>query len=341
MEQKNKRPEILVVDMDEGYVNALEIKIVQKYIAKADIEFITDRIYLQEYLKKEHEILILVVSESMYSEEMKSLLPVYTFILMDEIGNEKLGEFVYGIFRYSSSQSILNMIENRVPDALFEEKKEVASSIAGQDLLSDLDFKTKVVLVTSASGGVGKTTIALALAFIAEEDKQKIIYFNMDCLSNFDRWIQKTSNEFEKEILEVNKTFSDEMDNEQKLTDLYEIITSNKYDLVIIDGGINILAVQSDVCERADLILQITGKSSSNIYAANKLYRKLNEKWDRKSIYVCGNDIELSCKEHPEFVVQNHISHITDYERMTIDDIRRNADFIQLYQDMRRKLEDL
>lgn len=57
MEQK-KRPVILVIDMDEGYVNALEIKIVQQYIDKAEIEFITDRTYLHQYLKEEHFITI-------------------------------------------------------------------------------------------------------------------------------------------------------------------------------------------------------------------------------------------------------------------------------------------
>ena len=144
MEQK-KRPVILVIDMDEGYVNALEIKIVQQYIDKAEIEFITDRTYLHQYLKEEHFITILIVSEAMYSEEVRNLMPIYTFILMDEMRNEKMGEFVYGIFRYSSSQSILNTITAKVPEIIFEDEKEDAAvDDSERELVSDGDSNTAV-----------------------------------------------------------------------------------------------------------------------------------------------------------------------------------------------------
>lgn len=81
MKQKNERPVILVVDTDEGYVNALEIKIIQKYIDKADIEFITDRNYLEEYLKTDHFVTVLVASEVIYTEKLQQLMPVFTFVL--------------------------------------------------------------------------------------------------------------------------------------------------------------------------------------------------------------------------------------------------------------------
>lgn len=337
MKQKEKQPVILVIDAEEGYVNALEIKIVQQYIDKAEIEFITDRTYLQQYLKSEHFITILIVSEAMYSEEVKNLRPIYTFILMDEMGNEKMGESIYGIFRYSSSQSILNTITAKVPETVFEEEED--RLVDEKDSASDLDSNTDVVLVTSASGGVGKTTISLGLALIAKKDKRKVMYFSLDYLFNFDKWLQSEDDEFGNQILEVNKRVCKE-NFEGKLSDLYEMIKSEEYDLLIIDAGLDNWISQNEICERADLILQVIGANDSSIYASNKLYHMLNRKLINKSVYVCGNNMQRTGKEQPEFNVQNRISHMKNYETQTIYDLYKNKDLFRLYQDMNEKIHN-
>lgn len=124
MEQK-KRPVILVIDMDEGYVNAhSKLRMYNKILICRNKNLLQTEHILHQYLKEEHFITILIVSEAMYSEEVRNLMPIYTFILMDEMRNEKMGEFVYGIFRYSSSQSILNTITAKVPEIIFEDEKE-------------------------------------------------------------------------------------------------------------------------------------------------------------------------------------------------------------------------
>ena len=326
MEQKNKKPVILVVDMDEGYINALETEIVQKYIDKADIEFITDRTYLQEYLKQEHFVTVLIAGESVYSEQLKQLMPVYTFVLMNKMGKEKLEEFVYGIFRYASSRDILDIITNKVPETIFEEENS-----------SDSD--TKVILVTSATGGVGKTTVALTLSFIAEEDSGRAMYINLDDLSNFERWLNKEKNEFESQILEVNLEFTNEMDEKEKLNVLGNIIRSEKYDWVIVDTGIYGLKYQKQIYDRADIILQITGNSNGSIYAANKLYHQLNESWIDKSIYVCGNDEQINGREAEEYTVQNRIANMKNYEAQTIEELCEHKDIRKLYECIEEKLE--
>lgn len=337
MEQK-KRPVILVIDMDEGYVNALEIKIVQQYIDKAEIEFITDRTYLHQYLKEEHFITILIVSEAMYSEEVRNLMPIYTFILMDEMRNEKMGEFVYGIFRYSSSQSILNTITAKVPEIIFEDEKEDAAvDDSERESVSDGDSNTAVVLVTSASGGVGKTTISLGLTLIAEKDKQKVMYVSLDYLSGVDKWLQSENDAFSSRILEINKSAGQE-NLEEKLNKLYEMIKSDEYELLIIDAGLDNWISQNSICEMADLILQVTGVSDSSIYASNKLYHMLDSELLDKSVYVCGNEMERMGKEQPEFIIQNRISHMKDYETQTIHDLYKNEDLLRLYQDMKEKI---
>lgn len=340
MEQKNKRPVFLVVDMDEGYVNALEIRIIQKYINKADLEFITDRIYLQEYLKTDPVVAVLVVGESMYSKELQQLMPVYTFVLMDEMGNEKLGDQIYGIFRYSSGQNILDTIADKVPETLFQEDESNVLESNSDDKFSDLNSNMEVILVTAASGGVGKTTVALGLAFIAADDERRAMYFNMDCLPNFDRWLEKKEDEFGNQILEMNQIFSDEMRVEDKLDCLCEIIRSEEYDLIIIDTDINDWKLQNKIFERANLILQITGNSNSNIYATNKLYYKLDPDWIEKSVYVCGNSgekLRSGREEASEFTIEKRISHIEEYETLTINDLRSNEDLLQLYQMVKNK----
>lgn len=338
MKQKKKQPVILVIDTEEGYVNALEIKIVQQYIDKAEIEFITDRTYLQKYLKEEHFITILIVSETMYSEEVRNLMPVYTFILMDEMKNEKRGEFVYGIFRYSSSQSILNTIAAKVPEIIFEEEKEVLLvDDSKKDIVSDLDSNTDVVLVTSASGGIGKTIVSLGVALIAEKDKRKVMYVSLDYLSCIDKWLKSEDDEFSNQILEINKRAGRE-NLEEKLNNLYEMITSDVYDLLIVDAGLDNWIFQNKISERADLILQVIGVSDSSIYASNQLFHMLSSELLDKSVYVCENEMINQGKEQPEFIIQNRISHMKDYEIQTIHDLYKNKDLLRLYWDIKEKM---
>lgn len=343
MEQKNKRPVILVVDADEGYVNALEIKFVQKYIDKADLEFITDRRYLQKYLKTNPIVAVLVVSEAMYSEEVQQLMPIYTFVLMDERGNEKLGDRVYGIFRYSSGQNILGVIDDKVPETLFQEEVRNVSdsySDSGEEF-SDLDSDTELIFVTSASGGLGKTTVALGLAMIAADSGKKIMYFNLDYISNYDRWLMTGEDEFGNQILAMNKLISNQSNEKDKLDVLYEAIRSREYDTVIVDTGANNGSLLNHFFERANLILLITGNTNSDIYASNKLYHQLSSKWIKKIMFVCGNDMRglgVERKEFPEYEVEKYISHIKEYETQTVDCLRRNRDFLQLYQIVNNKL---
>lgn len=339
MKQKNERPVILVVDTDEGYVNALEIKIIQKYIDKADIEFITDRNYLEEYLKTDHFVTVLVASEVIYTEKLQQLMPVFTFVLMDEIGNEKLGEFVYCIYRYSSSENILDIIATKVPESFFENEEEICEDTLEENAVSDFEFDAKLILVTAASGGVGKTTVAMGLLSIAEVDMEKVIYVNLDYFSNFDRLLKTEKKEFKNKILEVNQTFADEMSEEEKINVLCNIIKAERYDLVIVDTGMRNMKSQMKLYEMANIVLQITNNSNASIYAANKLYRELDQRWLSKNIYVCGDDRRISCEELPIFTIQNHISHIDDYEEQTMEDIRKNRDFLELYEYVKEKIE--
>lgn len=59
-----------------------------------------------------------------------------------------------------------------------------------------------------------------------------------------------------------------------------------------------------------------------------------------KSVYVCGNEMERMGKEQPEFIIQNYISHMKDYEKQTIHDLYKNEDLLRLYQDMKRKIDN-
>lgn len=346
MEQKNKRPVILVVDTDEGYVNALEIKLIKKYIDKADLEFITDRRYLQEYLETDPIVAVLVVGETVYTQELQQLLPVYTFVLTDETGKEKLGDQIYGIFRYSSGQNILHTIESIVPDSFFEEQicDELDDFTDDSDFNLDQESNVEVILVTSAAGGVGKTTVALALTMIAAENGRKSMYLNLDYISDYDRWLMKSKDGLGTQILAVNREISDQSKEEDKLNVLYKMIRSQKYDTIIIDININNRMLLNQILERSNLILLITGNNNSEIYSSNKLYRQLNSKWINKSIFVCGNDNVRTCDERgksAEYKIEKYISHMEDYETLIADDLKENRDFCQLYQIINDRLSNL
>ena len=78
------------------------------------------------------------------------------------------------LFKYTSVREIFNEITGRCKDTLYAEQ--------------DAGKETKIILITSASGGVGKTSVAFGLCRCLERNYKKTLYVNADRLQSF-QWM--------------------------------------------------------------------------------------------------------------------------------------------------------
>ena len=158
--------------------------------------------------------------------------------------------------------------------------------------------KTKTIVVTSGKGGVGKSTITSNIAYLLSQKKKKVVVLDADIgLSN----LQVIFN------LKPKKTFFDYLEGECKLDDILlttsyhnitlvagksgyqysninnsmhftrliqDIITLNKYDILLIDTGAGLNEQVQEFIDFTDNIFAITTTDPSaltDVYALMKM----------------------------------------------------------------------
>lgn len=119
-----------------------------------------------------------------------------------------------------------------------------------------------IIAFISQKGGVGKSTLAQALA--VEAKKQKISVLLADCDSQ-----QTTSHEWSKISGKINcQVF-------KQARDIWPL--SKNYDLIIIDGPARTSAGTLEIAKKADLLIQPTGASRADLIPAIKEFNALKK----------------------------------------------------------------
>jgi len=117
-----------------------------------------------------------------------------------------------------------------------------------------------IIAFISQKGGVGKSTLAQALA--VEAKRQKINLLLADCDPQ-----QATSYEWSKIKSKIpSQVFP-------SVTPIWSL--TNQYDLIIIDGPAHTSQATQEIAERADLILQPSGASRADLVPAIKEFHAL------------------------------------------------------------------
>ena len=105
------RPRIIIADTDVNYIQSLQLKFIEEFFEKIDLEIITEREYFDELFSVPQKAEILVVSEDLYESSLQrhNISKVFLMVEQDENdGTEELN--VDKIFKYSSIKEIFNRI---------------------------------------------------------------------------------------------------------------------------------------------------------------------------------------------------------------------------------------
>jgi chromosome partitioning protein len=149
-----------------------------------------------------------------------------------------------------------------------------------------------IIAFISQKGGVGKSTLARALA--VEASKQKLSVLLADCdpqQATSYQWLQlRKKSKFQVQVFSTAQ---------QALRE------ANKYDLTIIDGPARTSHATLEIAQKADLVIQPTGASRDDLVPAVKEFNALKEAGiSKKKLLFVLNHIGSSAEGE---IAQNYL----------------------------------
>ena len=339
------RPRVIIADEDTRYIIPLQFKFVTDFFNKIDLEVITDRAYFEDYFSKPQNAEILIVSDELYDSSLQRHNIQNIFVMMEQYDEGGTGELnVTQLFKYTSIKEIFN---------------EIIGKSAGALNIAEVEKKeTQIILVTSAAGGVGKTTVAMGVAACLAQNYKRVLYINAARLQNFQNLLDNKTTLTSSEVYSVllnqqDNIYSDIVHVIRKELFSYvpafkaslmslgidfsvykSIVLSAKkskdYDLLVVDLENTFDENYTEMLDIANKVIIVTSQSSQAVYHTNLLVSNVNRASSDKYVFVC-NDFDVGEENaliRPEmdlkFSVENYIEHIQSIDRKKIFDYAKN-----------------
>ncbi len=151
---------LLLISLDEEYVNIIEGAMAGGLSGKVDISIISDMKFLSEFANYDYKVNLLIVDEKCV--EYTGKIKADTRLIITE-RNDNTEGFIY---KYGGGQAVLR-------------------SIPIEYIRSDGLNDSKLIKVTGITGGSGKTTTAIGVAKVLYEMGRKVLYINSENIQNF------------------------------------------------------------------------------------------------------------------------------------------------------------
>lgn len=208
--------------------------------------------------------------------------------------------------------------------------------------------ETKIILITSASGGVGKTSVAFGLCRCLERNYKKTLYVNADRLQSF-QWMLENGEPIRD--ASVYAGLSGNLGNVYRIVRhvirkegfsylppfkaalmslgipyrVFALLAEaarkeQEYDYIVIDADSVFDEEKAALMQLADKILIVTKQTEYAVKATNELIQNVNRNNSDKYIFLCNdfkkeeeNALLLPTAAH-RFTVSEYIEHLPAYE---------------------------
>ena len=337
------RPRVIIADIDENYIKPLQFKFIKEFFDKIDLEIITEREYFEELFRTPQAADILIVSDTLYNPLLHKHNLNNVFIMMEQYEEGETEELnVNKMFKYTSVNEIFNEIVGKSGLKVNKDKNE-----------------TQIILVTSASGGSGKTTTAMGICTCLSKNYKQVLYVNASRLQSFQYMLNnqtsissqdvyvKLANPKEeiyseikhivcKEIFSYIPEFKAALMSLGLEFSIYEKIVlsakkSGDYDYIVIDAESTFDEHKTRLLDIADKVVIITEQSMNAVYVTNALISNINSMNSNKYIFICNKFIkegynalvlpDVSLK----FTVNEYIEFLETNEPIKIEELSQNV----------------
>lgn len=297
------RPRVIIADNDEKYIIPLQLKFIREYFDKIDMEIITEREYFEELFTKPQKAEVLIVSDTLYSSFLQKhdITNIFVMTEQDEEGNT--GELnIERLYKYTSIQEIFNEILGKSRNILNADSKEKK--------------ETQVILVTSASGGAGKTVVSMGISTSLTKSYKKVLYINAYGLQTFQHMLDNKEAILTSEIYTRLRKADERIYQEIKYTirnesfsylppfkasllslgldySVYEKIIlsakkSNEYDFIVVDMENAFDENKTALLDIADKVIIVVEQSASSVYATNTFVSNITGTDSNKYVFICN-----------------------------------------------------
>ncbi len=336
------KPRIIIADTDYSYIIPLQLKFAEDFFEKVDLEIITDKEYYDNLFSVSQKIDILIISEELYDSSIQRHNISSIFVMTEQYEEDQTADLnVNFIYKYTSIKEIFNEI--------------IGNSLGILNSGSNTKKETQIILVYSACGGVGKTTVAMGISACLTKNYKRVLYINAGHLQSFQRLLDNetaiSSNDVYTKLSNPTESIYNDIKHvlrkEQfmylppfkaallslglKYSLYKQLILSAKksadFDYIIVDADSTFDEDKTELFGIADKVIIVTEQSASSVYATNVLVSNVTGMNGEKYVFVCNNfhkdyDNALISPSVPiKFSVSDYIEHIIRYDRMKCSDL--------------------
>lgn len=335
-----EKPRVVIADTDITYIVPLQLKFVKEFFQKIDLEIITDEEYFEELFLKPQKMEVLIVAEDLYNSSLQRHNIGNIFVMTEQNDDGGTAELnIMRLFKYTSIKEIFNEIVGKSRNILNIENKEKK--------------KSQVLVVTSANGGAGKTTIAMGISACLTKNYKNVLYINASRLQSFQYMLDNKTKIISAEIYTKLLKASSQIYTEIKHVirkelfyylpafkaalmslglnySIYEQIImeakeSNEYDFIVVDAETTFDEYKTKLLDMADKVLVVTGQTKNAVYATNEFISNVNDTNSDKYIFVCNNfdkegeNVLISPSMQLKFTVNDYIDKMKFYDDLNIE----------------------
>lgn len=335
------KPRIMIADTDSSYVMPLLAKFVHEFFNKVTIEVIDDEAYFKEVFSTPQSVDILIVSEDLYDLTLKKHDIAHIFVMTERSEAGSTSDLsVNRLFKYSSVKEVYNEIVGKSADSL---------------RIEDTKAETRVIMVYSASGGAGKTTVAMGISASLTNSYKRALYISASHMHTFQYMMNNKVAINDTEVYtELMRRDSDVYHKIKHVirqegfsylppfrTSLlslglpylvYQTIIesarqSGDYDFIIVDADTVFDEDNAALMSMADKVILVCEQSRASVCATNELVSNINGIRDDKYIFVCNkfdkdvSNAMVSDDQNIDYSVSGYIEKIHHPERLTAADI--------------------
>ena len=336
-----EKPRIIMADTDSNYIMSLQVKFIEEYFDKIDLEVITNAAYFAQLFSTAQQADILIVSEKLYSEVLLRHNISCIFMLTEQPNEENTGRLnIQCIYKYTSVKEIFGEIIGGSKNIL--------------QIGTDNTQEPKIILVYSPCGGTGKTTLSMGICSSLIQNHRRTLYINASYLQNFQYMLQDyspiggskiysellkpdtnpyrlLSNYIRKEGFSYLPAFNAPLMAWGIDYDVFARIAlaakqSGDYDYILIDADSSFDSKKAYLLEIADKVFIITQQSRYAVCATNDLAANIDGINMDKYIFICNQfqrqqhnalvapDLDLS------FCISEYVDYISNISQLSIEE---------------------
>lgn len=339
---------IIIADTDENYMMSFQLKFIERFFEKIDLEIITDEAYFNEMFAVPQRADILILSENLYNLSIQKHDIKNVFLMTEHYEIEQTADLkVNRIFKYTSIKEIFSEILGKSSEIL--------------NIDNNLKKKSQVIVVSSSSGGVGKTTVAMGVSGCLTKSYKKVLYINTEQLQSFQCLLQNqapiTGTEIYNGLIRAEDNAYEDVKHMIR-NELFNYLPpfkaslisfgikqeifmkiamgakgSEDYDFIIVDTDSTFNEFKAKLLDMADRVIFVTKQNNTSVLSTNMLVANINGMNAEKYFFVC-NDFDKEADNAlitPEitlkFRINEYIEHFDHYDQFKCIDFASQTSF--------------